>query len=125
MEFNSAGSLLVTRNGKLQINSLCSLYILDSQPLTLWVWDIVQCKQIAIIQQTAQIKNVRWNPSIPDQLAFCCSSGLIYLWEKSFGCDAIEVPAVNFHVNDFKWNHDGKSLVLLDKDKFCLSFLVE
>lgn len=109
------------------ISFLQGLYLslIDCQPLTLWVWDISQCKQIAIIQQTQPIKAISWNPQIPDQLAFCCSSGLLYLWEKSYGCDAIEIPAVSFNVVDFKWNPDGKSLALLDKDKFCLSFIVD
>ncbi|KAJ3304502.1 WD repeat-containing protein wrap73 [Kappamyces sp. JEL0829] len=99
--------------------------MLDSQPLVLWIWDVAQCRQIAVIQQTTSIKTVQWNPLLPDQLAFCTGNGLIYLWEAGFGCDAVEVPAVNFNVLDFKWNPDGKSLALLDRDKFCLSFVVD
>jgi WD40 repeat protein len=98
--------------------------MVDTQPTALWIWDIAECKQIAIIQQTLPIKAIAWNPLVPEQIAFSCSNGLVYLWEKAFGCDAIEIPAVNFHLTDFKWNPDGKSLALMDKDKFCLAFVV-
>jgi hypothetical protein len=91
----------------------------------LWVWDIAECKQIAVIQQFSAIKSVDWNPLIPEQLAFSCGTGMVYLWEKEFGCDAVEVPAINFSVTDLKWNPDGKSLLLMEKEKFCLSFLVD
>jgi hypothetical protein len=87
---------------------------------------------VALIQQTVLIKAIAWNPLIPSQLAFCCGNGLLYLWEENSGCDAIQVPAgisfiiiVNFNVTNFKWNPDGRSVLLLDKDKFCLSFIVD
>lgn len=32
---------------------------------------------------------------------------------------------VNFQVSSFNWSPDGKALALMDKDKFCLSFIVE
>jgi hypothetical protein len=37
----------------------------------------------------------------------------------------IFVDIVNFHVLSFTWNPNGKSLLLMDKDKFCLSFVIE
>ena len=118
VKFNCTGNMLVTKNGAIFID-------LDSQPLILWVWDVAQCKQIAVIQQFSAIKSVAWNPLIPDQLAFSCGTGMVYLWEKGFGCDAVEVPAISFAVTELKWNPDGKSLLLMEKEKFCLSFLVD
>lgn len=32
---------------------------------------------------------------------------------------------VNFQVINFAWNPDGKSMVLMDKDKFCLAFPID
>jgi hypothetical protein len=32
---------------------------------------------------------------------------------------------VNFNVQELRWNHDGKSLVLMDKEKFTLAFPVQ
>ncbi|KAI8896244.1 hypothetical protein BC833DRAFT_541597 [Globomyces pollinis-pini] len=109
--FNCTADILLTCN--------------ENQPRVLWIWDVTTLKQLAVIQQTQSISHVEWNPLNPNQLAFCCGNGLLYLWEKSNGCDAIEVPAVNFNVVKFYWNPDGKSLVLLDKEKFCLSFMVD
>lgn len=93
---------------------------------------MINLKQIALIQQTQPIKAVAWNPLVKERLAFCCASGLLYLWEYGLGCDAIEVPAgnyvltiVSFNIVDLAWNPDGKSLLLMDKDKFCLTFLVD
>jgi hypothetical protein len=77
------------------------------------------------VKQTLPVRYLKWNPVLKDQFGFCVGNGLIYLWDKELGCDAIEVPAVEFKVLDFSWNPDGKSLVLLDKDKFCLSFIID
>lgn len=32
---------------------------------------------------------------------------------------------VNFTVSNLEWNSDGMSLVLMDKDKYCVSYLIE
>ena len=98
---------------------------IDSQPLVLRIWDISKLQMACVVQQTLPILKIQWNPAVPYQLAFCCGNGLIYLWDKESGCDAIEVPAVDFNVVDFKWNPSGRSLLLLDKTKFCLAFLVD
>ena len=117
VEYSCTGHLLATRN--------------DNQPTTLWIWSIVDLKQVALLQQAEPIRSMAWNPVYPDRLAMCCGNGVIYLWDKSFGCDAIQVPAglcinlVNFQVLSFQWNPDGKSLLLMDKDKFCVSFLID
>lgn len=109
--FNSTGSMIVSRN--------------DSQLASLWIHDISTAKLITIITQTSNIKAVKWNPVLEDQLAFCCGNGLIYLWEFKYGCDAIEVPVTDFLVHDFRWSSDGKKMILLDKEKFCLTFLLD
>ncbi|KND00317.1 uncharacterized protein SPPG_04641 [Spizellomyces punctatus DAOM BR117] len=112
-EFSCDGRLIVTRN--------------DNMPTCLWIWDLVELRQVALIQQTNPVKMVRWNPVIPDRLAFCCGNGVIYMWQggEVNGCESVEVPAVNFQVLSFEWNPDGKSMSLLDKDKFCLAFPIE
>jgi hypothetical protein len=66
---------------------------LDNQPTCLWIWNLIELYQIALIQQIAPIKTAQWNPLFPDRLAFCCSVGVIYIWDKEFGCDALQVPA--------------------------------
>lgn len=82
LEYNCTGSLLATRN--------------DNQPSSLWLWDVAKLSQIALIQQVSPIKMIEWNPLQPERLAFCCSNGFIYLWDLTYGCEAIQVPAGNF-----------------------------
>ncbi|KAL5033176.1 hypothetical protein BDV3_000189 [Batrachochytrium dendrobatidis] len=110
-EFSCAGHFLATRN--------------DNMPSTLWIWDMTTLHQIALIQQTSPIRSVKWNPRHSDRLAFCCGTGLIYLWQSDLGCESIEIPAVSFQVTSFEWNPDGQSLVLMDKDKFCIAFTID
>jgi WD40 repeat protein len=95
-------------------------------PNVLWIWDIINMCQVALVHQLSPIKSVLWNPLKPDLLAYSCGNNFIYLWGgPSKGCDVIEVPAVNFMISQFKWSPDGRSLALVDKDKFCLAFMVE
>ncbi|KAI9014635.1 hypothetical protein BC832DRAFT_589137 [Gaertneriomyces semiglobifer] len=112
-EFNADGRLLVTRN--------------DNMPHCLWVWDIISLRQLALLQQAHPIRCVKWNPLQPHRLAFCCGNGRVYLWEggETNACEAIEVPAANFQIMSMEWNPDGKSLIMMDKDKFCIGFPVD
>ncbi|KAI8904993.1 hypothetical protein EDD86DRAFT_212022 [Gorgonomyces haynaldii] len=109
--FDCTGQLLCTRN--------------DNQPTSLWIWDMTVLRVSVVLQQQSPIKTFAWNPIVPGRLAFCTSNGYIYLWDVQFGAEAIQVPQVNFQVLNLKWNPDGKSLMLLDKDKFCLAFLLD
>ncbi|KAJ3065863.1 WD repeat-containing protein wrap73, partial [Quaeritorhiza haematococci] len=65
MEFSADGRYLATRN--------------DNMPLCLWIWDLCNLKQIALIQQSPGniIRSVKWNPQRPDQLAFICGSSAV------------------------------------------------
>ncbi|KAJ1558724.1 WD repeat-containing protein wrap73, partial [Nowakowskiella sp. JEL0078] len=111
-KFNSIGSRIATRN--------------DNMPNCLWIWDILNLRQSCFIQQLLPIKVIEWNPIEPELLAFSCSNGSVYLWGgDDYGCEAFEIPAVNFTVMSFRWNSDGKSIVLMDKDKFCVAFPIE
>lgn len=62
---------------------------------TLWIWDMVEMRQAALIQQTRPIKFVKWNPTDPKRFAFNCSTGFIYIWHQDRGCESIEIPACN------------------------------
>jgi WD40 repeat protein len=77
--FNATGTLLITHN--------------ESQPRVIWLWDIPTLQPLCVIEQTNPIKSIEWNPTVADQFSFCCGNGLLYLWEKQYGCDAIQVPA--------------------------------
>ncbi len=134
MEFSPDGRWLLSRN--------------DNMPSCLWLFDMVNLRQNALIMQATSrdaIRCVAWNPVYPDQFVFLSSktSGVsastdeggknvmgrtenkshVYLWRgEDRGLEAIEIPAENFGVNSVTWNPDGRSLVLMDHDKFCVAF---
>ncbi|TPX40671.1 hypothetical protein CcCBS67573_g10611 [Chytriomyces confervae] len=125
-EFSCTGRYLASKN--------------ENMPNVLWIWDLTTLSQVALIQQLSAIRSVAWNPVRPGVCAISCGNNYVYLWaadedtkienndrqdELAGACSAIEVPAVNFQIAAFSWCPDGRSLVLIDKDKFCIAYLVE
>ncbi|KAJ3005261.1 WD repeat-containing protein wrap73 [Thoreauomyces humboldtii] len=113
--FNSTGRYLASRN--------------DAQPTILWIHVLhpVGTPDV-VVKQLAAIRTVTWNPVAEGQVAVACGNGAVYIvqiGEDGSRAEAVEVPAVNFQVQSVKWNPDGKSLLLLDKDKFCMAFPVD
>ncbi|TPX37741.1 hypothetical protein SmJEL517_g00601 [Synchytrium microbalum] len=110
LEFSCDGRHFVTRN--------------DNMPNVLWIWNLPELRQVALVIQLNPIKSVKWSPINPQVFAFTCGTSAIYLWGgEKVGCDVVEIPAVNFNVTQFKWSPDSKSLTLLDnKDKFCVAY---
>ncbi|KAI8907719.1 hypothetical protein DFJ77DRAFT_475069 [Powellomyces hirtus] len=115
LAFNADGQFLMSRN--------------DCQPTTIWIHTLHPPSAAPlVIEHQSPVKQAKWNPVIPNRLALCCGNGVVYLCEVGVGgcaCEAIEIPAVNFQVQSFTWNPDGKSIALMDKDKFCLAFPVD
>ncbi|KAJ3070321.1 WD repeat-containing protein wrap73 [Podochytrium sp. JEL0797] len=109
--FNCDGSYIASRN--------------DNMPNSLWIFHLPTLSQSALIHQMSPIKQFLWNPLLPAICAISCANGYIYMWSESEGCSAIEVPAVNFDIVKIEWSPDGKALVVMDKDKFCVAYLVE
>ena len=63
-------------------------------PNCLWIWDIIQLRQVALIQQLNPITMILWNPIKPENLLFSTGGTHLYHWTgESQGCDAIEIPA--------------------------------
>ncbi|KAG9286963.1 hypothetical protein G9A89_001201 [Geosiphon pyriformis] len=110
-KFNANGTLVASRN--------------DNMPNCLWIWDISMLKPIVLFIQLMPIKNFHWNPQDPHQLVLFCGSEYLYLWSgEEIGAEIIQVPQVNFLVNNLRWNPSGQSLLLMDKEVFCVSFFV-
>ncbi|KAJ3218127.1 WD repeat-containing protein wrap73 [Dinochytrium kinnereticum] len=110
-DFSCDGRFLVTRN--------------DNMPNTLWIWDLVNLCQVALIQQLQPIKQVKWNPVKPNILVYTNGGSHVYVWGgPGLGCEAIEVPTIDFVVSQLQWSPDGRSVLLMDREKFCLSFLL-
>ena len=108
-------------------------------PNVLWIWSMTELRPIVIIQQQLPIRVIRWDPTTPSRIVWCCGSSRVYSWRASTVAtvavtasgqqggtvEAIEVPEENFTVSSLKWCPDGKGLLLLDKDMFCIGFPVE
>ncbi|KAF9196649.1 WD repeat-containing protein wrap73 [Haplosporangium sp. Z 11] len=117
-DFNCDGTLLASRN--------------DNMPNSLWIWSMNDLTPLVIIQQQSPIRVVRWDPNSSSRIVWCCGTGCVYSWRASpLGAvpggvvEAIEVPAEGFEVASLKWCPEGKGLLLLDKDMFCLGFPIE
>ncbi|KAJ3172057.1 WD repeat-containing protein wrap73 [Geranomyces variabilis] len=115
LAFNPTGQFLAARN--------------DNQPTTVWIHTLhPPSPRPVVIEHRSPVRQVKWNPVMPNRLAICCGNGVVYLAEVGVdgtACDAVEIPAVNFSVQSFSWSPDGRSLALMDKDKFCLAFPVD
>ncbi|KFH67779.1 hypothetical protein MVEG_06511 [Podila verticillata NRRL 6337] len=112
-DFNSDGTLLASRN--------------ENMPNVLWIWSLAEQKPVTIIQQQEAIRVCRWDPSTPARIVWCCGTDRVYSWRADpniLGGDieAVPVPAENFEVNSLRWCPEGGSLLLLDKDLFCLAY---
>ncbi|KAG0211319.1 WD repeat-containing protein wrap73 [Mortierella sp. GBA30] len=115
-DFNSDGTLLASRN--------------DNMPNVLWIWSMRDLQPLVIIQQQSPIKVIRWDPNSPSRIVWCCGTSRVYSWRESATehggiVEAIEVPAEGFEVTSLKWCPDGRGLLLLDNDMFCLGFPIE
>ncbi|KAG9062735.1 WD repeat-containing protein wrap73 [Linnemannia hyalina] len=101
-----------------------------------------ELRLIVIIQQQSPIRVIRWDPTTPSRIVWCCGSNRVYTWRAGTSAttaaigdaqqqqlggsvEAVEVPAENFVVSSLKWCPDGKGLLLLDKDMFCIGFPIE
>ncbi|KAG0229901.1 WD repeat-containing protein wrap73 [Actinomortierella wolfii] len=109
-EFNADGSLLASRSGE--------------SP----AW--ANLKPYAIIQQQAPIRSCRWDPLNPKRLVWCCGTQRVYCWRADqnppgHAVDVIQVPSEDFTVMALRWSPDGRGMLLLDKEEFCLSFPVD
>ncbi|KAG0343601.1 WD repeat-containing protein wrap73 [Podila humilis] len=112
-DFNSSGSLLASRN--------------ENMPNVLWIWSLVEMQPVAIIQQQSAIRVCRWDPDSPNRIVWCCGTDRVYSWKadsRIHGGDieAVPIPIENFEVNSLRWSPEGGSLLLLDKDLFCLAY---
>ncbi|RIA83376.1 WD40-repeat-containing domain protein [Glomus cerebriforme] len=110
-KFNSTGRLMASRN--------------DNMPNCLWIWDISLMRPIVLFLQRSPIRHFYWNPMNIEQLVMCCGNEKIYFWSgQKSGAEIIEVPTANFKVNNIKWNPNGKSLILMDKELFTIAFII-
>jgi WD40 repeat protein len=113
--FDPTGTWLVTRS--------------DNQPSTLWIWDVLRLELKAVLSQLSPVRSVKWTPlkeeDSTSRLVFCCGNGNVYMWTVENGAECIEIPAAKFKVSHVTCRPDGASVLLLDKEMFCLGFFVQ
>ncbi|KAI8579114.1 hypothetical protein K450DRAFT_243943 [Umbelopsis ramanniana AG] len=116
-KFNNLGNLMLTTS--------------ETIPTTACIWNMTTMKSHAIIVQQEPILTALWNPKISSLLAICCEGGRFYLWQDRrhekhrSHVTAINIPAEKFSISTVRWSPDGKSLLLMSKDMFCLAWPID
>ena len=141
IEFSHDNRFMYTRN--------------DSMPNILWIWDMNKFKLTNVLIQIMAIKckctqpnmletkkakkalyysvkllllllqtGVCWDPA-QTRLALCTNNNKIYMWSPK-GCISVEVPVeATFLVQSIRWNKDGTCLILIGKDQYCVTYLLQ
>ncbi|CAO3643055.1 unnamed protein product [Cunninghamella echinulata] len=124
--FSLDGSFLFTRT--------------DTMPNTLWIWDINQLECCYIVSQKHPIRQVIWNPKYAHVLAMICGDENLYILKQDetlvseqqpssmktsekLKIIPFAVPTSKFSVKQIEWSLDGKTLLLLDHQLYCLASL--
>jgi len=113
-KFNGSGKLMLTLS--------------ESIPTTACIWDVASMKSHAIIVQQEPILAAYWNPKVSSMLAIFCEGGRAYIWQDELDSTnrssviSINVPANNFSIKTIRWCPDGKSLMFLGDEMFCLMY---
>ncbi|KAG2175125.1 hypothetical protein INT44_007603 [Umbelopsis vinacea] len=116
-KFNNLGNLMLTTS--------------ETIPTTACIWNMATMKSHAIIVQQEPILTALWNPKISSLLAICCEGGRFYLWQDRrhgnhrSNVTAINIPAEKFSISNIRWSPDGKTLLLMSKDMFCLAWPID
>ncbi|XP_019642896.1 PREDICTED: WD repeat-containing protein WRAP73-like [Branchiostoma belcheri] len=95
---------------------------LDNMPCALWIWDIRQLAQVAILLQAAPVKHVEWDPCQP-RLAFCTGTNKVYMWSPA-GALSVDVPVeASFLVQSLRWHPEGGAVLLMGRENMCMCFI--
>ncbi|BDA42493.1 probable POC1 centriolar protein homolog A at N-terminal half [Coccomyxa sp. Obi] len=106
MEWSADGKFLATRN--------------DNMAGAVWVWDATRLDLVAVLQQVCAVRTFAWNPRSA-QLAIVCATSRIFLWSPA-GASCMHIPLPAFAALDVRWNRDGASLLVADRDRFCCAY---
>ena len=101
-----------------------SNYILtrnENSPSVLWIWDVSRLELAALLIHKEPIRAAAWDPIYP-RVALCTGTSNLYMWTPAGAC-CVKVPLPQFSVLDLKWNYDGTSLLLKDREAFCCTFV--
>eukprot|EP00741_Cyanophora_paradoxa_P000029 tig00000057_g27.t1 len=94
----------------------------ESTPSAAWVWDVGRLSPAAVLIQLQAIKAAAWDPVRP-RLALATGNGKVFLWTPE-GASCVDVPLAKFAVQSLQWSPDGGCLLLRDRERFSVAFMV-
>lgn len=92
----------------------------DAMAQAVWVWDATTLALVAVLQQAGSVRELAWSPK-DAQLAIVTGSPSVYLWSPT-GASCVQIPLATFAALDVRWNPDGGSLIVADRDRFCCAY---
>ncbi|GBG89539.1 hypothetical protein CBR_g49329 [Chara braunii] len=93
----------------------------DNMPTAMWIWDVSRLELAAVLLQKEPIRAAAWDPLHP-RLILCTGNSRLYMWSPE-GTSCVHIPLPKFTATNLRWNPNGQSFVLLDKDTFCCAFV--
>lgn len=77
----------------------------------------------AVLQQSSSVLSLGWDP-MHLRVALCTGSSKIFLWSPA-GASCVHLPLANFAARTLTWSSDGASMILADRDSFCVAYFAE
>ncbi|XP_065061599.1 WD repeat-containing protein WRAP73-like [Rhopilema esculentum] len=94
----------------------------DNMPTVVWIWDVKKLSLSTVLVQSQNIQSMEWDPK-ETRLAICCGTNKLYMWSPA-GCLSVDVPMEEtFNITGLRWHKDGRELLLLSKNSFCMCSL--
>lgn len=94
----------------------------DNMPTAVWIWDMTKLCLSVVLQQTASVKDFRWDPT-QSRLALCSGNNRLYMWSPA-GCISVMVPSdPPLTVNKLAWHPDGIAIIIKGQTHFALCYL--
>ncbi|BBN06852.1 WD repeat-containing protein WRAP73 [Marchantia polymorpha subsp. ruderalis] len=93
----------------------------DNMANALWIWDVARLELSAVLLHKDPIRTAVWDP-VHTRIALCTGTSSLFLWTPAGAC-CVNIPLPQFVASDLKWNPDGSSLLLKDKEAFCVTFV--
>ncbi len=110
LQWSASGRFLMSRN--------------DNMPCAVWVWDAANFALHTVLVQQQPVRAAAWHPR-QELLAVCSGSAKLFLWSPQ-GCRTAPMPAeANFRVQSVEWSPNGDTMLLLDRERFCMCFMGE
>eukprot|EP00911_Craspedida_sp_UC1_P002576 UC1_evm2s1909 len=95
----------------------------DNAPRVLWVWDVARLRLCAVLEHRESLRDATWHP-VENKLALSTGGAQIFFWSKD-GSSCVKVPTeAPFSCTTLQWSPDGSSLILRDRDSFCVASAV-